>query len=302
MLSILSSAAPAMRLIATGAPSIATINPMSPKDDPAAPRMSAFGDRLARRATMVASTREGYETPLHAHDCDMLFVPLAGRFDVIDGRGEAVQSSPGDFVWFAAGAAHATASQTLKQTHIAVYVDPDFWSTALRAQGVQKPPEGMRAGSAALNALSQKMLEVARAGQPGDDGAVYCGALIMEAARLSANPVLQTRRTPAGLVAALLADAIQADLSQRLSLDDFAMRHRLSRRQVERMFRAEFGLSPLAFQQIKRADRARYLLANTQDSVLSIAQQVGWESGSYLARVLAKTWAITAAEIRASRI
>lgn len=266
------------------------------------PPMSLFAEGAARRATMVANTREGYATTLHAHDCDMLFVPVAGRFDVVDARGEAMQSAPGDFVWFAAGAAHATAAQTLRQTHVAVYIDPDFWRTALRAQGVPQPLQGMRAGSAALNTLSQKMLEVAQsgAGADSDNGAVYCGALIMEAARLSANPLLQQRRTPARMVAEALADAIQADLSQPLSLEAFAARHRLSRRQVERSFRAAFGMAPLAFQQIRRADRARYLLATTSDSVLSVAQQVGWESGSYLARVLQKAWALTAAEIRAT--
>lgn len=281
-------------------------NPMTMQRPPPPappPPMSLFAEGTARRATMVASAREGYATTLHAHDCDMLFVPVAGRFDVIGAQGETMQPAPGDFVWFAAGAAHATAAQTLRQTHVAVYIDPDFWSTALRAQGVQQPLQGMRSGSAALAMLSQKMLEVARSG-PGidsDNGAVYCGALIMEAARLSANPLLQERRTPARMVAQSLAEAIAADLSQSLSLDAFAARHRLSRRQVERSFRAEFGMSPLAFQQIQRADRARYLLATTSDSVLSVAQQVGWESGSYLARVLQKTWALTAAEIRAAK-
>lgn len=174
------------------------------------------------------------------------------------------------------------------------------WRTALRVQGIQDPLEGMRAGSAALGALSQKMFEVAHAGETGDTGAVYSGALIMEAARLSANPIRQARQTPASMIAALLAEVIEADLSQPLALDAFAARHQLSRRQVERLFSAEFGISPLAFQQLKRADRARYLLSTSSDSVLAIAQQVGWQSGSYLARVLEKTWALTATEIRAA--
>lgn len=260
--------------------------------------MSPFAQRLAHKATMVANAREGYAVPLHAHDCDMLFVPVSGRFDIVDARGDQLQSAPGHFVWFGAGAAHATAAQTLRQTHIAVYIDPDFWATALRAQGVERPRQGMRSGSAALNALSQKMLEISR--HDGADPAVYCGALIMEAARLSANPVLHDQPAPARLIADLLADYIQADLSRALSLEVFAERHRLSRRQVERIFRSGFGMSPLEFQKIKRAERARYLLESTNDSVLSVAQQVGWESGSYLSRVLGKTWARTAAEIRAS--
>ena len=264
-----------------------------------APLLSAFAQRLAHKAAAVASTREAYATQLHAHDCDMLFVPVAGRFGIVDARGEAMQSSPGHFVWFAAGAAHATTAETLRQTHLAMYVDPDFWGTALRAQGVVQPLQGMRAGSAALNALSTRLLEMA--GSADEQQAVYCGALIMEAARLSANPLSVEQRSPARLVAELLAEHLQADLSRSLSLGAFAERHRLSRRQVERIFRAEFGMSPLAYQQIKRLDRAKYLLENTEDSVLSVAQQVGWESGSYLSRVLARTWACTAAEIRAER-
>jgi AraC-like DNA-binding protein len=263
-----------------------------------APRLSPFVERLAHKATMVANTRDAYAVPLHAHDCDMLFVPVAGRFDITDERGEPLQSGPGHFVWFSAGAAHATAAQTLRQSHIAVYVDSDFWATALRAQGVDKPAQGMRSGSVALNRLSQKMLDIGHS--HGDDGAAYCGALVMEAARLSAHPVLQAHGTPAGLIADLLADHIETDLSQPLSLDAFAERHRLSRRQVERHFRAQFGLSPLAFQQVKRVERARYLLQSTDDSVLAVAQQVGWESGSYLSRMLNKVWARSVAEIRAA--
>jgi transcriptional regulator GlxA family with amidase domain len=274
---------------------------MSPKDAQRGLRISPFIDRLARKATMVANAREGYATSTHAHDCDMLFVPLAGRFDIVDAQGDALQSSPGHFLWFAAGAAHATSAQTLRQTHLAVYVDSEFWEMALRAQGVHAPAQGMRAGSAALTALSQQMLSLAQAGEAEERVIAHCGALIMEAARLTAHPLVQPndRGAPAQVLAALLADDIEADLARPLSLDAFAQRHRLSRRQVERIFKSAFGASPLEFQQRKRLERARHLLETTDDSVLSVAQQVGWESGSYLTRMLGKAWATTAMQIRA---
>jgi transcriptional regulator GlxA family with amidase domain len=121
----------------------------------------------------------------------------------------------------------------------------------------------------------------------------------MEAARLSASPAMTEQRTPLRLIADLLIQYIDSDLARPLSLDLFAEKHRMSRRHIERVFRAEFSMSPLEFQQVRRVERARYLLQTTDDSVLSVAQQVGWESGSYLSRVLGKTWARTAAEIRA---
>jgi AraC-like DNA-binding protein len=265
---------------------------------PSTPRQSLFVERLSHHATMVASTRDRYATDTHVHDCDMLFVPLAGRFSVGDARGEAQRLGPGHFVWFAAGSAHSTTTLTAGQTHIAVYVDPALWATALQAQGVSGPPQGMRAGSTALRALSQRMFESAKTGA-GENYAL-CGALVMEAARLSGNPLSDGDPSSALLVAELLAEAIESDLAQPLSLEAFAQQHRLSRRQVERIFRAKYGVSPLAWLQRRRLERAAYLLAHTRESVLSIALQVGWESGSYLSRMLEKTWAKTATQIRAS--
>jgi AraC-like DNA-binding protein len=265
---------------------------------PSTPRQSLFIERLSHHATMVANTRERYATDTHVHDCDMLFVPLAGRFSVGDAQGEAQRLGPGHFVWFAAGSAHSTTTLTAGQTHVAVYVDPALWATALQAQGVSGPPQGMRAGSTALRALSQRMFESAKTGA-GENYAL-CGALVMEAARLSGNPLSDGDPSSALLVAELLAEAIESDLAEPLSLEAFAQQHRLSRRQVERIFRAKYGVSPLAYLQRRRLERAAYLLAHTRESVLSIALQVGWESGSYLSRMLEKTWAKTATQIRAS--
>ena len=98
---------------------------------PSTPRQSLFVERLSHHATMVANTRDRYATDTHVHDCDMLFVPLAGRFSVGDARGEAQRLGPGHFVWFAAGSAHSTTTLTAGQAHIAVYVDPALWATCL---------------------------------------------------------------------------------------------------------------------------------------------------------------------------
>lgn len=271
---------------------------MESKDALVPPRLSAFADRLVAKAAMVANLRDGYQMPRHAHDCDMLFVPIAGRFEIVDAEGRQFNSAPGHFVWYAAGTAHSTLSRTLRQAHIAVYMDPEFWATARRANGTMGAAQGMRLGSKAFDVLSRSMLEAV--GKNGSDAAAYCGALVMEAARLGAAPVLEPKTAPTRWVADLLADTIAFDLSRPLSasLPGFAEKQRLSRRQVERIFRSAFGLSPLAYQQMRRIERARYLLENTDESVLSVAQQVGWESGSYLSRMLGKEWKLSAKRLR----
>lgn len=248
---------------------------------------------------MVVDGRQQYTATVHTHDCDMLFVPVSGRFEFVDEIDRHLHTAPGSFIWFSADTPHATVAQTIRQTHVAIYVQPDLWATALKAQGVGLPEQGVRAGNGALNALTQRALALPN--EPGCEPAAYCGAIIMEAARLCANPVLRDAPLSSQYVATFLADQIVRELGSPLAIDAFAHRHLLSRRQVERLFRQETGVSPLAFQQFKRAERARYLLEHSDDSVLSISQQVGWESGSYCIRMMKQFWAMTPSQIRALR-
>lgn len=274
---------------------------MQGRSTDAAVRLSSFRGRLARGTTLVVDRRQDYAATPHTHDCDMLFVPVSGRFDVVDASEHRLHSAPGSFIWFAAGTVHATTAQTSRQAHLALYVDPDLWSTLLRAQGIGNAPLGVRSGSPAISLLSHKLLQMSDLqGQP--DPAACCGALLMEAARLCAHPLLPESGADARWMAELLADHIERDLSQPLDIDALARRHGHSRRQLERLFRQETGTSPLAYQQARRLERARYLLQQTGDSVLSIALQVGWESTSYLNRMLRREWGCTASQVRGERV
>jgi len=268
---------------------------------PLALRLSPFLGRLSRGTAVVTDRRQGYSSTPHTHDCDMLFVPVAGRFDVIDERERCMNSQPGSFVWIGAGAAHATAAQTWRQTHIALYVDADLWATALRAQDAADAVQGLRAGSRALSLVAQRISELALSA-PEADPTAYCGALVMEAARLcGARPVVRESTLASREVVELLLDQIEQGLARPLALDDFARRQRLSRRQLERLFRDQVGCAPLEFQQRKRLERAKHLLQTSQDSVIDIAQQVGWESAHHLSRMTKKAWGLSASQLRTQR-
>jgi len=262
-------------------------------------RVSSFRARLSHGAAMVVECRQQYTVTAHTHDCDMLFVPISGRFEFVDAADRHLHSAPGSFIWFGADTPHSTAARTLRQTHVAIYVDPDLWTTALRAQGIRAPAQGLRTGSMALDTLSRRVLELPNA--PGREPSAYCGAVIMEAARLCSNPVIDDVPLSSRYVAVLLSDHIERDLCAPLAIEAFAHRHLMSRRQVERVFRSETGMSPLAFQQLKRAERARYLLERSDESVLAISQQVGWESSAHLLRTMQKIWGMSPSQIRMRR-
>lgn len=256
-------------------------------------RLDVAGGAMA----VGSSSASRYATAPHTHDCDMLFIPLAGRFEVEQEMIDALQTGPGYYLWIPAEYAHATHAFTSTQKHLAVYVEPDFWKFALKANEVRHLDVGQRRASRALSHYAAKL---AFSFGTGDGAAVnaYCGALVHEAARLGATASLPSCPLGADELAAVFADHIQSRLSEPLDVEAFACRQRLSRRQLERLFRQHVGMSPLAYQKQKRLERAMRLLTESNDTVLAVAQQVGWNSGSYLSRVFAETYRMKPEEVR----
>ena len=97
---------------------------------------------------------------------------------------------------------------------------------------------------------------------------------------------LPTPRRAARLSVAALARAgeyVEEHLADDLSLAALAGAVGLSPWHFARLFRASTGLSPHQYVIRRRVERARLLLASTDRSLASIAQDVGFASGSHLA-------------------
>lgn len=59
------------------------------------------------------------------------------------------------------------------------------------------------------------------------------------------------------------------------------------------MFKKSLGMSPRDYLVHIRIEKARELLANSEMSILEIAQEVGYSSGQVLARAFAKSMHVT---------
>ena len=70
------------------------------------------------------------------------------------------------------------------------------------------------------------------------------------------------------------------------------------RRQLERRFQQDVGLSPAEYRQRLRLERARWLLQNTDLEVTEVALECGFQDGASFARVVRRTLGGSPREVR----
>lgn len=96
-------------------------------------------------------------------------------------------------------------------------------------------------------------------------------------------------------------EIMEANLSDPLSLAGIAYHVGLSRRQVERLFEREMGLSPARYYLEMRLDRARHLLRQSQMPIVEIAMACGFVSSSHFAKCYRELYTRSPQQERASR-
>jgi AraC family carnitine catabolism transcriptional activator len=87
--------------------------------------------------------------------------------------------------------------------------------------------------------------------------------------------------------------AMESHTEDPLTPDDLADIIGVTRRQLERLFRAQFDDTPSLFYLKIRLERARQLLRQTEMSVLEIGVACGFESATYFARAYRNRYGVT---------
>jgi AraC family transcriptional regulator len=177
--------------------------------------------------------------------------------------------------------------------HLHLYLDP--WLVAGVAAEAELNPdrveirEAFGASDQRLEVLGVSLLAELRAGDPL--GRVYADALatVLAAHLLRhhsslTSPALRgpTKLPPIALKRA--TEYIEAHLGDDLSLAAVAQAANYSMYHFSRLFKASTGISPHGYIIRRRVERARLLLATTDWPLAHIAQEVGFASGSHLAR------------------
>jgi transcriptional regulator GlxA family with amidase domain len=101
---------------------------------------------------------------------------------------------------------------------------------------------------------------------------------------------------PSALKAAI--DVMERNCESCLSLGSVAKQARLSLRSMERIFRAQTGLSAVQYYMNVRLDRARAMVTQTDMKIVAIAAACGFSSPEYMARLYKRRFGIQARQDR----
>jgi transcriptional regulator GlxA family with amidase domain len=74
----------------------------------------------------------------------------------------------------------------------------------------------------------------------------------------------------------------------------------IGRRQLERRFQRDIGLSPSEYRQKLRLDRARWMLQNTDLAMTTVALECGFQNSAHFARVVRQSLGVSPREVRSA--
>jgi AraC-like DNA-binding protein len=87
---------------------------------------------------------------------------------------------------------------------------------------------------------------------------------------------------------------------QNVSMQEAAAHAGLSQSQFTRKFQKEMGISPVKYMTRIRLNKVKQLLAETEDSLETIAEKCGYQNAFYLSRVFSKEMGISPSRYRVS--
>ncbi|WP_411962172.1 GlxA family transcriptional regulator [Mesorhizobium sp. CA4] len=114
-----------------------------------------------------------------------------------------------------------------------------------------------------------------------------CNQALVERARLPSERQRMPLANRPGMVnetVVTVVEQMELNLAEPLSVDELASRVKLSRRQVERLFRNHIGHSPVSYYRQLRLERAKLLLMQSQIPIVDIAISCGFISASHFSK------------------
>jgi transcriptional regulator GlxA family with amidase domain len=113
---------------------------------------------------------------------------------------------------------------------------------------------------------------------------------------LQPEQVLSVRSTDTVVHKAMLL--LEQHLHSPATIDELCEPLGIGRRQLERRFQRDVGLSPAGYRQRLRLERARWLLQNTDLEVTEVSLECGFQDSANFARVVRKALGRTPREVR----
>lgn len=115
---------------------------------------------------------------------------------------------------------------------------------------------------------------------------------------LQPEEVLSVRSSDSIVHKALLL--IEQELQTNSSVTDLCAKLHIGRRQLERRFKNDVGLSPGEYRQQLRLARAKWLLQTTDLEITTIAVECGYQDGAHFSRLVRRAFGVSPSELRMS--
>lgn len=93
---------------------------------------------------------------------------------------------------------------------------------------------------------------------------------------------------------------LEQNLPEPLPISKVARTLQIGRRQLERRFHRDIGLTPSGYRQRLRIERSRWLLQNTDMQVAEVAFECGFQSSAHFGRVIRRNFKCTPLQLRGS--
>ena len=94
---------------------------------------------------------------------------------------------------------------------------------------------------------------------------------------------------------------IEENLEYKIDLSRLALMHHYNEKYLGRLFKKKTGKSFCEYTTERRLERSKFLLSNTNTTIISIAEQSGFQSVTYFNRMFKKSFGITPTQYRTKK-
>jgi AraC-like DNA-binding protein/mannose-6-phosphate isomerase-like protein (cupin superfamily) len=230
-----------------------------------------------------------WQMPHHVHDdFSELILVLGGTLEVAIG-GECLRGQRGDLLTYPRGeghAEHAIGSEPLETLFLA-------WQWQAPS-GVVDWPLHVPDRTGRVQHLLYWMQELF---PPTRQGEQHMLDVLVDALLFEMHELGRTREQE---MVSVVKAFVQHHIAEPLHLDDLAREVGLSKYHFCRAFKAEIGVSPMAFVRQVRVEATRSLLLSTGWTLRAIAEQVGFADEYQLSRVFRRVTGQPPSQVRSS--
>ena len=212
---------------------------------------------------------------------------------LLPAHGQIALACPGEHGWVGGGRVAVIPPGVEHRYHALgpnCIVVADFAAEQVEARLALRSENVFRAQDARLTGLTQTLQIEARSGGLGDPLVADALLRYLVAALSAARTPAEVRGTAAAhrRVAVAAERYLQEHFRQPLTVADVAMEIGVSPSHLHRLFRAETGVTLVNRVHRLRLDAAAELLRETDQTVLAIAQDVGFTSQAHLTRLFTR--------------